>query len=86
VFLSADFTQANADLNTVYSNAQRAPQHDLGTVTPRNIRATQGLWIQYRDAWMRFGMEKYPNVSAASLGAWLTRERIEQLKELTGDR
>ena len=77
-----DFAKADKDLNMLYAQIMKKSQIiDYGTVTKDGIKATQRKWIKYRDAWIAFVAEKYPNHSTDSWKTWLTNERIEQLKE-----
>ncbi|SRR6266404_7337074 len=73
----ADFAKADAELNTVYAEVLKrvAEYHVAG------IRNSQRSWIPYRQAWVKFGRVKYPNVTAVSWQAWVTEHRIEELKE-----
>jgi len=54
-----------------------------GTVKAEGVRRAEVAWIKFRDAWVEFGKVKYPDVSADAWRTDLTRERTEDLKELT---
>jgi hypothetical protein len=79
-FTAADFRRADAELNAVYAKALKAGKS--GTVTADGIRATERIWLGYREAWVRFGAVKYPATTANSWRAWLTRERVTMLRAL----
>jgi uncharacterized protein YecT (DUF1311 family) len=79
-FTAADFRRADAELNAVYAKALKAGT--TGTVTASGIRATERVWLGYREAWVRFGAIKYPSTAANSWRAWLTRERVTMLRAL----
>jgi uncharacterized protein YecT (DUF1311 family) len=81
-FTAEEFSVADAKLNAVYA-AIRSTKHDpnvTGTVTPEGIKLAQRAWLTYREAWVQFGSQKYPSVTAASWRTWLTRERVEMLQ------
>jgi hypothetical protein len=76
-----DFEKADRALNAAYRAALAAEPGSRGTVTADGTRATQRLWIPYRDAWTAFGTALYPNVSAPAWKAWVTRARTEMLAQ-----
>ena len=80
-FTAAQFSQADAGLNTAYGKIQHRKDFSYGTVTQQGIRTTQRIWLQYRDAWVSFGQKKYPAVSADSWKTWLTQQRTKMLKD-----
>ena len=49
------------------------------------IRATQRLWLAYRDAWMNFGAVRYPSVTSETWAGLLTARRNVQLQDLLGN-
>jgi uncharacterized protein YecT (DUF1311 family) len=51
-----------------------------GTVTPNGVKLAQRAWLRYRDAWVKFGVVKYPAVSTDSWKTWLTQQRIPLLQ------
>lgn len=75
------FAAADARLNGVYTRVLSIPEFSHGTVTKGGIKATQRLWLKYRDAWVAFGKVKYPRVSATNWKAELTEKRIPMLEE-----
>ena len=80
-----DFATTDKELNEIYSKLMRSNQHELfGTVTKENIKVTQRKWIKYRDAFVKFATLKYPKISSDIWKTWLTRQRIDQLKENLG--
>ncbi|MEO8669667.1 MAG: lysozyme inhibitor LprI family protein [Tahibacter sp.] len=84
--------QADAALNAQYARliklATPAEGADsvgaLGTVKVSDIRAAQRAWISYRDAWVAFCAEKYPQVAAEAWREWLTRKRTANFRQTTG--
>jgi uncharacterized protein YecT (DUF1311 family) len=81
---SADFIEADGELNSVYSKIQAEPASpEMGTVTGTGIKAAQRAWLSYREAWVKFGQVKYPEVTPDSWRTWLTQSRIKMLKNLT---
>ena len=86
-FSAADFSKADAELNSTYAKLQLHPNKPIGfsTVTSEGIRTTQRAWLRYREAWVKFGKAKYPTVSADSWRTWLTQNRVKMLKDLTAN-
>jgi TPR repeat protein len=58
---------------------------DAGTINAGGIRATQRLWLAYRDAWAKFGVERYPRTSAADWKAWVTERRTRELEAIDSE-
>ncbi len=81
-FSAADERKAQTELDETYAATQKDPQRRWGTASVEGVRNTQQLWIPYRDAWVKFGKTKYPNVSADNWRTWITQERIGMLKHL----
>ncbi|MFC3077227.1 lysozyme inhibitor LprI family protein [Phenylobacterium terrae] len=80
---SGGLAPADAELNRVYRQVMNAGEDtrlDWGTVAPDDIRATQRIWLRYRDAWLAFAKVKYPQVSPDALAARLTQERTAMLR------
>jgi tetratricopeptide (TPR) repeat protein len=82
----AEFKKADEELNAVYSGIQspKPGSEGMGTVTPQGIRTAQRAWLLYREAWVKFGLVKYPGVKPESWGSWLTFDRILMLHCLPG--
>ncbi|MGB6783231.1 MAG: tetratricopeptide repeat protein [Terracidiphilus sp.] len=80
-FSMAEFKKADEELNAVYAGIQSAKPGSagMGTVTPQGIRTAQRAWLQYEEAWVKFGLVKYPGVKPESWRAWLTFDRILML-------
>lgn len=72
--------RADAALNAAYRKALHAKR--FGTVTPDGIRATERLWLPYRDAWLTFAKAAYPKTDADALSAELSKRRTAELAEL----
>jgi hypothetical protein len=78
-----DFKKADAILNKIYSMIMKTSDREYGTVKPAGINSVQRKWLDYREAWVRFGSVRYPRVKGDSWRSWLTQERVEQLREFT---
>lgn len=84
-FSATDFKQKDSELNAVYNRIMHTKSRNLlwGTVTAGQIKRTQKIWLRYRDAWIKFALIHYPQVSTDSFKTWITMQRIEQLEEFT---
>jgi uncharacterized protein YecT (DUF1311 family) len=80
-FSAADFTQADAELNAIYAKLRALPRQVIGP-TFADIKETQRIWLEYREAWVKFGRQKYPRVPAESWRTWLTQERTKMLEDV----
>lgn len=76
-----DFKAADAELNKAYSSIMKKKDFEYGTVTRDGIRDTQRLWIPYRDAFVALAAKAEPAVPADAWRAWLTKQRIEMLRD-----
>lgn len=56
--------------------------NNMGTLTKQGIRETERKWLQYKEAWVHFGVQRYPTTSANAWRVWITLNRIEQLKAI----
>ena len=85
-FSAAEFKQADDELNTVYSGIQSAGPgaEGMGTVAPEGVKTAQSAWLKYREAWVNFGLVKYPSVKPESWRTWLTYDRILMLHYVPG--
>ncbi len=72
-------------LNAAWKTVRALPPLDLGTVKQPDLLAVQRAWLHYRDAWVAFGKQRYPAITADTWVATLTEARVKQLKELSGD-
>jgi uncharacterized protein YecT (DUF1311 family) len=77
------YQKADKQLNLLYKKTQNKPDEDL-SITKNDIKKTERTWIKYRNSWVKFGRLKCPEVSEDTWMTLITKERIEQLKELTG--
>lgn len=81
-----DFAKADKELNDVYSNLMKSDKindnFDECGATKDTIKDTQRAWLKYRDSWVKFAALRYPNISENIWKTWLTKQRIEQLKEI----
>jgi len=81
-----DFLKADKELNSVYQNIINEYKSDINFI--KNLKASQKIWIQFRDAEMKV---KFPETEDGYYGSvfpmcWssyledLTKERIKKLK------
>lgn len=83
-YSAKEFEKSDAELNATYAAAIKdSEKGNWGSVTKAGIVQTEKAWIRYRDAWVKFGSIRYPQVSADSWKTWITNERINQLKNNT---
>ena len=76
------FRKTDSELNATYRDILRAKTWSgYGTVMQSGIQTTQRFWLKYRDAWVAFAKQAYPQVSPESVKAWLTIRRITELQE-----
>lgn len=74
------------ELNAIYGKLMKKPAETYaGAVSKDGIRATQRLWLAYRDAWMNFGAVRYPSVTSETWAGRLTARRNVQLQDLLGN-
>jgi hypothetical protein len=70
----------DAKLNRDYDQAVAESPVDCGNldgcVARGTLREMERAWIRYRDAWVAFGAERWPQVSADSWREYLTLQRI----------
>lgn len=75
---------ADTQLNDIYRRIQKQAAADFrdsnGTVEQSGIKATQRVWLKYRDAWVAFAAAAYPQLPKAAVINWLTARRVEQLQ------
>jgi uncharacterized protein YecT (DUF1311 family) len=83
-------TTADQELNEAYRALMRTlrdldgkAQCGGSSVDATEIRDVQRLWIAYRDAWIAFGMTRHPQSAAAGWNEALTRERAQELRDVT---
>jgi uncharacterized protein YecT (DUF1311 family) len=73
----------DTELNALYGKLMKKPAETYaGAVSKDGIRATQRLWLAYRDAWINFGAVRYPAVTSDTWAARLTSRRNVQLQDL----
>jgi hypothetical protein len=51
-----------------------------GTMSREGIRADHGLWVTYRDAWVHFAAVRKPALPGGTVEAWITKQRIHNLR------
>lgn len=84
---TAERQAADARLNAVYRRVMANTDKDAGsegrivdagTVSVAGVREAQRAWIAYRDAWLAFARQRYPQ-KIDSIATWLTRQRADAL-------
>lgn len=83
-FSPNDYKKSDAKLNAIYKKIMNTKDNknlQYTTITRQGIKKTEIAWLNYRDAWVKFGSIRYPQVTAHSWKTWLTDQRIEQLKD-----
>lgn len=80
-FDQAQYQQKDRELNQIYKKILSQKDFTAGTVNQKGIKRTQQAWVQYKNAWVVYGKNRYPQVSADSWQAWLTEQRIKMLQE-----
>lgn len=81
-YTKTDFVKLDRELNIVYSQLMRMPEPEFGTVRIKGIKKVQRAWLVYRDAWLAFNQIKYPTVVDYTFNTYLTKKRLDMLKEL----
>lgn len=82
----AQLAALDKELNAIYGKLMKKPaQPYAGAVGKDGIRATQRLWLAYRDAWISFGAVRYPSVTSDTWAGLLTARRNAQLQDLLGN-
>src|SRR5215471_17613623 len=84
---AGDFKEKDQELNRTYHRLMSATDAGddalpMTTVTRAGIRATQRLWISYRDAFVVLATKVRPEVASDVWKAWLTDERTKMLINL----
>ncbi|QBR70792.1 hypothetical protein CU048_05310 [Beijerinckiaceae bacterium] len=75
------FAEADAKLNALYGKILKTKDSSArGTVTKDGIKATQRVWLRYRDAWVAFANVKFPALAPENLTTALTSDRIKLLE------
>lgn len=86
---TAEFTAADADLNTVYRDLIAAVTPYLDVIgrhlTPDNLRTEQRGWLAYRDAMVALGKTLAPSLPASAWLLPLTTARTSDLKQVLYD-
>ena len=81
----ADANAADTALNQSYRDSLKAcvaGDDNLSTVKGDDVRATQRLWLVYRDAYLRFAQVAAPTVPQSAILTRLTKLRTAELDNL----
>ena len=76
-----DLKTSDDTLNRVFADVMKRKTFRYGTVTQNGIRETERLWVAYRDAFVALASEARPDVPSAEWQAWITNERVDQLRK-----
>ena len=80
---TGDAAAADRELNLLYREILQGLRGTTnGSITLEGVRKTQRLWLIYRDEFIRFALARYPRTKQEQWLAWLTKKRLEQLREL----
>lgn len=81
-FTADDLKKLDQDLSTLYQIVMSKRDSSRADVAKVGIRKVQREWFSYRDAWVGFARLHYPRLPVDSLRAWLTTQRMDQLKDV----
>ena len=85
-FTINDYQSLDQNLNDIYQSIMADPDFGKNSTIQKNmIRKTQRAWLKYREAWVLFGKTKYPDSNISSWRAYITQQRIFELKDLDTD-
>jgi Lysozyme inhibitor LprI len=76
---SAEFPVADKELNRTYQGQLTDTYEDNLKLA---LRKSEREWLRYREAWVQFGMARWPDTSADQWRAWLTSQRTVELSAL----
>lgn len=74
--------EADRKLNKSYKALMRSFAKSKGVgcdLSAPHIRATQLLWLKYRDSWLDFAKINYPNYPLDEWKLWINMQRVNQL-------
>jgi len=82
------FTAFDKQLNKTYQAIMHT-QTEAGSdrlfstdITKSGIKEAQRTWLKFRDAWVKYGEARYPNVPTHTWKAMLTERRVKKLEGL----
>ncbi len=78
-------TRLNSIYRRVLANPDFRSPESISRTTSINmagIRKDERLWLAYRDAWLRFAVSIDPVIERNDLQAWITSQRIDELRYL----
>ena len=55
---------------------------ERGKQNAEYVMSTEKSWIKYRDSWVNFSKLRYPTLPEDAVKAWLTVQRVKDLKKL----
>ena len=83
-FNKNDFESSDRSLNESYKKIPGAWSNGNDKImseVSRKLKLVENSWIEYRDAWVEFGLSFAPKSTAEAWKTWITRERIAQFNE-----
>ncbi len=60
--------------------AEQRGDRPAGAVTTAAVKSTEELWLAYREAWVRFGGARFPDIPEDAWRAWISHVRAVQLQ------
>jgi len=78
-YSAEEFQRAETAENAAYQRTQTGSVAQWGTVTRQSVQKSEEEWRRYGSAWIAFGRQKYPSVTAQSWKAWLDTDRTVML-------
>jgi hypothetical protein len=79
-----DYLKADKELNEVYAEVMAGDFPEASSLKKEGIRGAQRAWIQFRDAWAKFGPLWSPGTSEDGWKTYATLERSAQLRDFLG--
>lgn len=77
-----DLKKLDDELNAYYKVILNRKSSRTAGVYVNSVRKVQREWVDYKNMWVAFAALHYPRLPADNLRAWLTKLRLEQLKEV----
>lgn len=77
----ANLQMTEAELKTLLPQFTKKALGQSSTITKEGIKTTQTKWEEYVKSFLSFAKLRYPGVSPDIFKTWLTRQRIDLLKE-----
>jgi hypothetical protein len=79
-YTEEQYQTSEKELTDTYTKIMDCKNFDFGETTQEKIKKTEEAWDAYKNAWIKFGMLRYPKVNINTWKTWLIIPRIEQIK------